>query len=615
MLKLRLLSALGCVLICAASLQAQTVFWSDNFDAPSGGTNNNNAGAGWTLNSGGSGSNNWFINTPSGIGCSSSGNVLHVSCSGGFCGFLGGPTEPIYMAAANNNRSAVSPDISTIGQTNITLTFTFQCQGYTNQDYALLSFSGDGGTTWNELPEKYQDEPGCSTLTIPVPAQYQGISNFRLRFRWIESNAALGTDPPMSVDNIVLSAASATCTPPTVSAGAAVSVCQGQTVSLGGSPTASGGSPSNYVYSWSPATGLSDATVANPTLTASNSGTYTVTVHGGDPSCAASAQVTVTVNPAPTVTLSPAGPITLCQGQTATLNATSGLTSYMWSTPSGMVSGGASFTASDAGSYSVSATQNGCTGNSNSVNLSVNPPFQVNVSPSGNLSICQGESIDLVAANGYTNYVWSNQVTGQTLTVTEAGGYSVSAQNSNGCSGASQIINVSVNPLPVAAFSYLQLDEDDFNVQFTFTGSNANAWLWDFGGSTSTEQNPVHAFLFNDQWPVTLIASNECGSDTLLRQIDVIKTGIAGIPGLELQLQPNPARQTLYLTGFSKQALQGRIRILSITGQQIQEMAFQANAMVQQSIEIGHLAPGHYLLRIETEQGQTTLPFLTSHTW
>jgi len=63
-----------------SSLKAQNVFWSDSFDAPAGGTNNNNNGQGWILNSGGNGGNNWFINTPSQtIGCSSTGNMLHIS--------------------------------------------------------------------------------------------------------------------------------------------------------------------------------------------------------------------------------------------------------------------------------------------------------------------------------------------------------------------------------------------------------------------------------------------------------------------------------------------------------------------------------------------------------
>ena len=106
------------IFIAISSGISQTTIWSDNFDAPAGGANNNNAGAGWTLNTEGSTNNSWFINTPSGIGCTSSGNVLHISCTGFLCGFLGGPNEPLYLAVANLSKTAISPSISTLGQSN-----------------------------------------------------------------------------------------------------------------------------------------------------------------------------------------------------------------------------------------------------------------------------------------------------------------------------------------------------------------------------------------------------------------------------------------------------------------------------------------------------------------
>lgn len=63
----------------------------------------------------------------------------------------------------------------------------------------------------------------------------------------------------------------------TASAGPDKTACPNQSVSIGGSPTATGGL-APYVYSWTPSTGLSSSNMSNPTTIISQTTTYTVTV-------------------------------------------------------------------------------------------------------------------------------------------------------------------------------------------------------------------------------------------------------------------------------------------------------------------------------------------------
>jgi len=68
----------------------------------------------------------------------------------------------------------------------------------------------------------------------------------------------------------------------TATAGNNVFGCYNGSLTIGGSPTASGGRPP-YLYSWQPSTFLNSTSVANPTITSLSSEiTYTVVVKDSD---------------------------------------------------------------------------------------------------------------------------------------------------------------------------------------------------------------------------------------------------------------------------------------------------------------------------------------------
>lgn len=108
---------------------------------------------------------------------------------------------------------------------------------------------------------------------------------------------------------------------PNVNAGTDASVCPGDTTTLNATGAL------NYV--WTPTTGLSSSTIANPDAFPVSTTTYTVT--GTDiNNCSASDDVTVNVYAQPVVTVT--SPVNVCEGDSTQLSA-SGLTNYSW-TPS-----------------------------------------------------------------------------------------------------------------------------------------------------------------------------------------------------------------------------------------------------------------------------------------
>jgi|GEM_PF-3402010 len=228
---------------------------------------------------------------------------------------------------------------------------------------------------------------------------------------------------------------------PTVSAGSSVSVCSGESATLGASGAAT--------YNWSPSTGLSCTACASPVATPGSTTTYTVT--GTTGSCSATSSVTVTVKSLPS--LYAGSDVTKCQGVAASLYA-SGASSYSWLPSTGLsctTCTNPSATPSVTTTYTVTGTgSNGCT-KERTVTVSINPLPAV--SAGAGIEICSGTSASL-SASGASSYSWapstglsctscSNPLANPSSTKT----YTVTGTSAAGCT-ASASVTVSVNPQP-----------------------------------------------------------------------------------------------------------------------------------------------------------------------
>jgi subtilase family serine protease len=69
-------------------------------------------------------------------------------------------------------------------------------------------------------------------------------------------------------------------------------------------------------------------------------------------------------------------------------------------------------------------------------------------------TFCAGESITLQGPPGFFGYQWSNNLSGQSITVTAAGTYSLVVTDNTGCTSAPASIVVTENPSPNAIITY-----------------------------------------------------------------------------------------------------------------------------------------------------------------
>jgi gliding motility-associated-like protein len=173
-----------------------------------------------------------------------------------------------------------------------------------------------------------------------------------------------------------------------------------------------------------------------------------------------------------------------CVGQTIQLNSIAA-TTYSWSGPNGFSSTLQNptlpnATAANAGVYTLTTVQNGCT-STGTTTVVVNPLPNVNAGP--DVSVCQNGSVTLTAS-GATSYSWSpgGQTTASILVSPAVTTTYTLTGTSSGCVNTDQVV-VTVNPIPtVNAGPDVSICA---NGNTTLTATGATTYSWAPGGQTT----------------------------------------------------------------------------------------------------------------------------------
>jgi uncharacterized protein YegL len=150
----------------------------------------------------------------------------------------------------------------------------------------------------------------------------------------------------------------------------------------------------------------------------------------------------------PAVTLH--GTDVICEGDSSMLSAAAGFARYLWSNGATQ----RTIAAKQAGQYWYSAIDAaGTTIASDTVALAVLPAPRPVVTPSGRVEVCEGTSVLLTALGSWRSIRWSNGDTVKTIRVWNAGAYSVTVTDDNGCAGSSDEVSVAIvsgQPVPIS---------------------------------------------------------------------------------------------------------------------------------------------------------------------
>ncbi|MFK7781645.1 T9SS type A sorting domain-containing protein [Psychroserpens sp.] len=314
-------------------------------------------------------------------------------------------------------------------------------------------------------------------------------------------------------------------------------ICEGETITL----TASGGT----TYLWN--TGETTTSIeVNPNTTT----TYTVTVFNALATDSDSEDVIVTVNALPSID---AGTdVTITEGENTILTA-NGADSYEWST--GETTQIITVNPTSTTSYSVTGFLNGCSA-TDDVTVTVETE-NVIANAGVDQSICEGESVTLIASGG-TTYQWN---TGETTASIEVNPnttttYTVTAFNTFGTDSDSDEVTVTVNELPsIETGLDVTISEGEST---TLTASGGDSYQWSTGETTqSITVNPT----ITTEYSVTgFLNGCEANSEVTVIVVPIVFVANAGedqsiCEGTSTTLTASEGDAYLWSTGETTQSI------------------------------------------------------------
>ena len=304
-------------------------------------------------------------------------------------------------------------------------------------------------------------------------------------------------------------------------------LCEGTSKILGLSPVLTSG----FGYQWFNAAGEipgEKSSTLNVTATGDYYATITSLVANCAPQTTSISKITVLTLPVPAFSISPA---TLCSGVNLTFNNQSttdpkSTPTYAWlfgdGTTSELPSPTHSYSSGATFSVVLTVDYQGVTGCSSkttkptTISTAIKPVF----SPSS-LSVCKDETKTLSLSGSFTSITWNTNATTPSISISQAGTYSVTTIDQNGCSSSSQLI-VGTKPAPTITVTSDKLSVSLGNeVQLTASGADNYSWLPAETLDNPNIANPKAKPTANTTYTVTGVVTDGCaGKNSIDISID-----------------------------------------------------------------------------------------------
>ncbi|MFZ4412736.1 MAG: gliding motility-associated C-terminal domain-containing protein, partial [Bacteroidales bacterium] len=509
--------------------------------------------------------------------------------------FSGGGTAGIFSAAVGLNFVSTATgqvNVASSTATSYTVTNTKVAAGGCAQVTATNTITI---TTLPSATISYSGTPFCKTLTIAQTVTRIGSASgtYTSTPFGLSIVAATGAVTPSTsiAGNYTVSytiAAASGCAAVTATATVTVTNAPTATINYAGSPYCKSLTTAQAVTRIGTAGGkytalppglsidsLTGAIIPSTSIAGIYTVSYTISAAGG---CATvTATKTVTITTAPTASISYTGSpfcTSVTTSQAVTFVGTIG--GKYKPLPLGLsidsLTGGVIPSTSTPGTYIVNYTilaAGGCATvtASTTVTITLQPILLVG----SNTPICEQDSLNLYsslipgAAYSWTGpLAFSSSVQNPVVSVHSSasmtGLYNLSVSGiSGGCPDMTANVNVTVNPKPVANFTYSPLfPESNEDINFTYSGTAVNTWNWVLDDQfKSNVENPVFSIPDYGSFLLFLYVENNFGcKDTVINQVFVKEVVNVWIPnafspngdGLNEEFKISSVNKLMYFT-------------------------------------------------------------------
>ncbi|MBI1225501.1 MAG: T9SS type A sorting domain-containing protein [Bacteroidetes bacterium] len=242
------------------------------------------------------------------------------------------------------------------------------------------------------------------------------------------------------------------------------------------------------------------------------------------------------------------------------------------------------------------------------------PPL---VTPSGVLNLCQGEDVELVADYDQ-NIQWYQDTTVlfgevyQQLNVASAGNYWLEYTSPLGCKAQSEVVEVNLLPLPNSPVFEVVGNEFTLSNTVQLPTDYSLQWYMD-GNLLVDETGPSYCLMEPGVFLMTLEITDESSGCTnefsLGVAYDPAYTCASGANEMDssastLALSPNPTNGQFWADFYVKKPGKISFQLFDSVGKMISQESIQdGNTHVRHEINLGNVANGFYLLKIQTEEG------------